>query len=105
MIREVKRKIVPTEAKIPTDAKVPTEAVLLTRARGTEPDLLGRIVVAAGIFLLLFLTGHFLHEPSQETVRAWVSSDAAYETAVENTAAWLEQRLEQRDEAEEKEEH
>ena len=50
--------------------------------------------MAAGIFLLLFFTGRLLREPSEETVRAWISSDSAYEMAVEHTATWIEDQFE-----------
>ena len=44
--------------------------------------------------LLLFFTGRLLREPSEETVRAWISSDSAYEMAVEHTATWIEDQFE-----------
>ena len=96
MMRAVKRKNerVQTPAEWEMEMETEGKRTQTIKEAGSDSDLLGRIVVAAGIFLLLFFTGRLPREPSEETVRAWISSDSAYEMAVEHTATWIEDQFE-----------
>lgn len=80
------------EGRRKADRKTETER---EQAAGSAEarDLSVRIVAACGIFLLLFLSGHFAGVPEKETVQTWVRENGAYERLVETTAQAVRERL------------
>lgn len=82
--------------------KRPVSAIRERAFSGGEPyleekeegkDLLGRLIVAAGIFLLLFLCGRYLKPEAGMDAKNWVRANGLYETAVETAATFVEERL------------
>ena len=51
-------------------------------------DLLARIVVSAGIFLMLLILGCFLGGLNQEVISTWITNDLLWEKLIYNIVLW-----------------
>jgi len=57
-----------------------------------NPEYMARVVVSAGLFLLLFTLAWVGKDPSGEQIRSWIRADQFYESTIEKVATWIEER-------------
>ena len=55
-------------------------------------EYMARVVVSAGLFLLLFTLAWVSEDPSGEQIRSWIGTDQFYESTIEKVATWIEER-------------